>query len=197
MEGQLHTRIIESYLGNRMLHLCDVTQREPITMEITCSVPQGSVLGPLLWNVTYDAVFGLLLSRETVTIGYVNDTLVERDTVETLQNFVNAVLVTVAGHDRELSLRLVVGKTETAVFTSHHGTSELRIHLKGETIRLRESLKYLEVVLSYKGSIFSAHLRVASEKAQRVMSTLIGAHVEHWRFSEVPCDIYSRVLYIQ
>lgn len=36
-------------------------------MDITCGVPQGSVLGLLLWNLAYDSVFRLPLPRGTLT----------------------------------------------------------------------------------------------------------------------------------
>jgi len=90
-------------------------------MEITYDVPQGSALRPLLWNVTYDAVFRLPLPRGTITVYYADDTFNEGNTVEAMQNRANAALATVTEHIRVLGLRLAVEKTKAVAFLSLYG----------------------------------------------------------------------------
>lgn len=67
-------RILHSYLGGRVLHLCEGNQGIPVTMEVACGVPQGFVHEPLLWNVNFDVVFRLPMPREATAIGYADDT---------------------------------------------------------------------------------------------------------------------------
>lgn len=167
-------RILGSYLSARSLHLCDDSTGDPVTTGVTRGVPQGSVLGPLLWNVAYDTVFRLPMPRGTIVSGYADDTLVvvEGDTVESVQNRANAALASVAGHIRQLGLRLAVDKTEAVVFKNQYRPVDLRLRIEGQIVRPGASLKYLGVVLENKGTWFGAHFRAAADKARRVMTAL-------------------------
>jgi len=117
-------------------------------------------------------VFRLPLPSGVTSIGYADDTIivVEGDTMKAVQYCVDASLPTVKGHIRGMGLPLAVDKSETMVFTCYCGLGEPQICLEDQIVRLGSSLKYLGVVLECKGTMFDAHLRAASEKAQRVMA---------------------------
>ncbi|CAI6366674.1 unnamed protein product [Macrosiphum euphorbiae] len=42
-------RVLDSYLSDRVLYVCDDARGDPMIMGVTCGVPRGSVLGPLPW----------------------------------------------------------------------------------------------------------------------------------------------------
>ena len=65
---------ISSYLSERIL-LCD-TNEEVKKYEIASGDPQGSVLGPLLWNILYDGALHLPKPRGMQITGYAGDTAV-------------------------------------------------------------------------------------------------------------------------
>lgn len=44
--------------------------------KIERGVPQGSILGPLLWDIAYDGVIGILKPRESEIICYADDTII-------------------------------------------------------------------------------------------------------------------------
>ena len=63
--------IIEDYFRNRLLMY--KTDDVMVEYNITGGVPQGSVMGPTLWNVMYDGVFKLQIPEEAQTIGFADD----------------------------------------------------------------------------------------------------------------------------
>ncbi|CAH2091130.1 unnamed protein product [Euphydryas editha] len=67
-------RIIDSYLSNRVV---SYSGREGQgNWRVSCGVPQGSVLGPLLWNIGYDWVLRDNTIHDVSVVCYADDTLV-------------------------------------------------------------------------------------------------------------------------
>jgi len=68
-------RILHAYLSKRMVEYAtqDGSIEETI---VSMGVPQGSVIGPYLWNVTYDRVLRVDKLAGTEVICYADDTLV-------------------------------------------------------------------------------------------------------------------------
>lgn len=169
-------KMIRSYLSSRVLHLGTNDRGGLITMGVTCGVPQGSVIGPLLWNIAYDSVFRLPLPRGATTIGYADDTMVvaEGSTPEELEDVANGALAVVSEHIAQLGLRLAVEKTEAVLFRQKYKVVPPRIHIQGSTVPLGPSLKYLGVVLENRGTMYGAHWQKTADKAGRVLGALAG-----------------------
>lgn len=69
-------RILRSYLGDRRLSYRD-RSRAQRTRSVQRGVPQGSVLGPVLWDLGYNVVLtDVALPPHCETICYADDTVV-------------------------------------------------------------------------------------------------------------------------
>ena len=62
-------KMVEGYFQDRLL----VVGEDQTKMRLSRGVPQGSVLGSLVWNVFYDGVLRLKMAQETETIDYADD----------------------------------------------------------------------------------------------------------------------------
>jgi hypothetical protein len=67
-------RLIRSYVYNRWIAYTGRNGEERKPVE--CGVPQGLVLGPILWITTYDSVLRCPMSPGTDMVCYADDTLV-------------------------------------------------------------------------------------------------------------------------
>ena len=61
-------RIIECNLSDR--ELTYVTKDGPGRKKITAAVAQGSILGPDLWNVSYDGILQMEIPPDSFLVGY-------------------------------------------------------------------------------------------------------------------------------
>ena len=137
-----------SYLGNRQqLVECNGTKSE--FADITCGVPQGSILGPLLFSIYVNDMDSsikckLLLYADdsALIVSHKDITVIESQLSSDLENLSNWLI------DNKLSLHL--GKTESILFGSKRKLkkhSKLNIQCKGVKINSNSEVKYLGAFL--------------------------------------------------
>ena len=102
-------KIIDSYLSER-----SIIDSKGELWKMTCGVPQGSVLGPLLWNIMYDGVLKLTLPQGCKTVAYADDLalIAVEKTENELERTVNRSLERIQKFLDERELQLSVEKTE-------------------------------------------------------------------------------------
>ncbi|RVE41577.1 hypothetical protein evm_013770 [Chilo suppressalis] len=154
-------RVLSSYLEGRDVVFTDqsgVADRHPMSR----GVPQGSVLGPLLWNVSYDWVLRAALPPRVKLFCYADDTLVTArggDLEQTL-SLASAYTTLVVRRIEALGFKVALHKTEALLF---HGPRRgappgHEIIVAGVKVPLKRHMKYLGLVIDGRWG-FDEHFR--------------------------------------
>ncbi len=93
-----------------------------IRKKMTFGVPQGSVIGPLLWNITFDNNLKEEVPPGVSIICYTDNTLVvtAEDDIPMFEWKVNTTLEPMTRWIEPARLRLAATKTEAMLFTRYH-----------------------------------------------------------------------------
>lgn len=159
--------LVDSYLSHRKIWV-----DRGVSMEMSAGVPQGSVLGPILWNVMYDDLLNLQLTEGTSTVAFADDlaVLIEAKNAEDLMHRTNESLFLILDWMTKHGLQIAVQKTEAIVLKGPRKRN-IRFNLRGQEISCVKQTKYLGVVLDDK-LIFGPHVKYAVRRAESRLSAL-------------------------
>ncbi len=128
-----------------------------VRKEITCEVPQGSVVGPLLWNIVFDDIQKEEAPPGVSIICYTDDSLlvIAEDDIPMLERKVNTALEAMTCWIGSARLSLATKTMEVVLFTSHCWFAPLLLP-KGGADRTLYSPEVFGVVVRWKTDFHGA-----------------------------------------
>ena len=165
------TKLLNSYLSERTLWYDTDEGSKQYT--VTAGVPQGSVLGPLLWNVMYNGVLVLPVPKEATIIGFADDlaVVVVAKQPEDVEMYANETISAIKAWLEMVQLDLAEQKTEAVLITNRRKRNTINIRVGGHVITSKPVIKYLGVMIDAKIN-FKGHLDYACEKAANTSVSL-------------------------
>jgi hypothetical protein len=136
-----------------------------LKVDITCGVPQGSVVGPALWNVAYDRVLRARCPESTKIISFADDTLVMAwgKTSEDVETRINEALEVAADKIRKIRLSLATEKSKAILFKRQYKIRKPFIRLNGVDVPITKTMKYLGLTIDEK-LLFKEHVQEVAAK---------------------------------
>lgn len=167
--------VVRDFLRNRWVEYTDASGRTQ-RREIQCGVPQGSVLGPLLWDLAFDAVLRAAVPPGTSVVCYADDTLIVAggDTWRRTTRLAEVAVACVVGRIQELGLRIAPGKTEAMWFHALPPSREPPqswIRVGGDYVEVGRGFKYLGLHLDSRWR-FEDHFDRVAPRTERAAAAL-------------------------
>lgn len=133
---------VKSYLQKRTVRVGSSN-----ILQMRCGVPQGSKLGPLLWNIMYDGIFNIDMPEGATTIGFADDIaiVITAWTTEELQLKAEVSVELVTKWLENAGLAIAPQKTEAVLLAGRRSLTTMSIRVQRTEVQTSQCLKYLGV----------------------------------------------------
>ena len=136
---------------------------------VTGGVPQGSVLGPLLWIIMYNGLPKLTIPRMVTPVAFADDValVIVGKHLEDIKNLFNVNFSKYAGWMNESGLKMAQHKTEITLITSRKTRETITLQVGEHEIKSKPSIRYLGVMVDARLN-FKDQVEHASSKGAAV-----------------------------
>jgi len=188
--------VLRDYMSSRELEI-----DEDACLPVSRGVPQGSVLGPTLWNLFYDDVLRLPVRDGIKLVAFADDIAIvaTAHNAELMEQLVNPTLDDIVEWMTENGLQLAPDKSECVVLTKKRAYRDPELYIQGCRINVQSSIRYLGVQLDTRLS-FGDHVekvalgaRKAAAAIGRLMPNVGGPSQSKRRL--LMSVVHSRLLY--
>ena len=164
-------KIMEDYLDDRSLLY--TTTNGPTSRKVTSGAAQGSILGPDIWNISYDGILRIKMPDGTFLVGYADDivAVITGRNVEIAQMLLNQVMRRIRSWMNDHGLDLALAKTEIVLITKKHIPVIRHMQVEAASVETKTSIKYLGMKIDSKLA-FWEEISTRADKAARIVASL-------------------------
>ena len=189
--------ILRSYLSQRKVELIGTVGQ---TKELTQGCPQGSVLGPTLWNLLIDALLKLAAMSGVFRQAFADDfvIVIELDKFENLddevRSRVESLIKVVYDWGAENHLEFNAKKTQAMFVCRRTEIPTVKFEVNQQEIETSNQLRYLGVLLDSKLN-FTAHITDRISRARQTLFMLRRICSKTWGLSPTLANhLYGSVI---